>query len=301
VSAPIKAIEATLFNHQIKRMAVRPPIFILGHWRSGTTFLHYLLAMDKSFQCVTNFHTFVPGASITGGWVAKKFIEWQLPEKRPVDGMELHPDLPQEEEFAISNLSPYSFYHGFVFPKELDKLFKNYVLFEDVPTSTIETWKEIYFSFMQKMQFRQKDKTLLLKNPMNTGRVRLLLEMFPDAKFIYIHRDAKEVKQSTFRLFSSVINQNGLQHVDSDELKASIEVRYEKLLQAYNDQKPLIPSNHLIEVSYEELTTAPLATTRAIYDHLGLTTFDLSEPAFKTYIDSQKDYKTFKNKQADKK
>ena len=42
-----------------------------------------------------------------------------MPNKRPTDNMELSPDLPQEEEFALSNMMPYTYYNFWFFPKKM--------------------------------------------------------------------------------------------------------------------------------------------------------------------------------------
>ena len=36
------------------------PLFILGHWRSGTTFLHNIFAQDKHFGYTTTYQTVFP-------------------------------------------------------------------------------------------------------------------------------------------------------------------------------------------------------------------------------------------------
>ena len=96
---------------------LRDPVFILGHWRSGTTFVHNIFAQDKSFGYTTTYQTVFPHLMLFGQPFFKKTMGWLMPDKRPTDNMELAPDLPQEEEFALSNMMPYSFYDFWFFPK----------------------------------------------------------------------------------------------------------------------------------------------------------------------------------------
>ena len=42
----------------------------------------------------------------------KKNMRWLMPDKRPTDNMELAVDLPQEEEFALANMMPYTYYNS---------------------------------------------------------------------------------------------------------------------------------------------------------------------------------------------
>ena len=80
------------------------PLFILGHWRSGTTFVHNIFACDKHFGYTTTYQTVFPHLMLWGQPFFKKNMAFLMPDKRPTDNMELKVDLPQEEEFALSNM-----------------------------------------------------------------------------------------------------------------------------------------------------------------------------------------------------
>jgi len=58
--------------------------------------------------------------------------------------------------------------------------------------------------FIRKVQlFRGTEKRLLLKSPVHTARIKLLLKLFPDAQFVYIHRNPYDV-------FRSAVNMAGM-------------------------------------------------------------------------------------------
>ena len=78
------------------------PVFILGHWRSGTTFVHNVFSCDSHFGYNTTYQTVFPHLMMWGQPFFKKNMSWLMPDKRPTDNMELAVDLPQEEEFANS-------------------------------------------------------------------------------------------------------------------------------------------------------------------------------------------------------
>lgn len=82
------------------------PVFILGHWRSGTTFMHNVFSCDKHFGYNTTYQTVFPHLMMWGQPFFKKNMSWLMPDKRPTDNMELAVDLPQEEEFALANMMP---------------------------------------------------------------------------------------------------------------------------------------------------------------------------------------------------
>ena len=110
-----------LEDSRYKKLADKPlemdPLFILGHWRSGTTFVHNVFACDKHFGFTTTYQTVFPHLMLWGQPFFKKNMAFLMPDKRPTDNMELKVDLPQEEEFALSNMMPYTYYNFWFFPK----------------------------------------------------------------------------------------------------------------------------------------------------------------------------------------
>ena len=73
------------------------PVFILGHWRSGTTFVHNILAQDPRFGFTTTYQTVFPHYMLAMQGLFKPVMGWLMPSHRPTDNMQLAPDLPQEE------------------------------------------------------------------------------------------------------------------------------------------------------------------------------------------------------------
>ena len=81
------------------------PVFILGHWRSGTTFVHNILAQDPRFGYTTTYQTVFPHYMMAMQWLFKPVMGWLMPSHRPTDNMARAADLQQEEEFAWMNQS----------------------------------------------------------------------------------------------------------------------------------------------------------------------------------------------------
>ena len=78
-----------------------------------------------------------------------------------------------------------------------------YTTFRDVNKHERDEWKEAFAYYCSKLTYFHK-KTLLLKSPPHTGRIELLLEVFPEARFVSIHRNPYEVFASTFHMIKSV-------------------------------------------------------------------------------------------------
>src|SRR5215218_1967802 len=94
----IRAYEDRRYGPEIADVKVREPLFILGHWRSGTTYLHNLLALDTQFAYpniyqVLNPHTFLS----TERHSKALFVS---PSTRMMDNVALNATVPFEDEFA---------------------------------------------------------------------------------------------------------------------------------------------------------------------------------------------------------
>lgn len=294
---PVRLYEKAVFGRKIEELKIKyPPIFILGHWRSGTTYLHNIMTQDENLGYVSIAQVSNPEIFLTvaNKKIWKNLVNALMPEKRPMDNLRLSSDLPQEEEFAIGNISPYSFYNGFLFPKNIRKYFRKYVLFDGVPQEIKDKWAKVYLNILKKASFRFNGKRLVLKNPPNTGRIELLLKIFPDAKFIHIYRNPYVVYSSTKHLYKKLLPELTFQNINEEEIEAIIIEFYQQLMQKFFSEKHLIPPENFIEIKYEDFVGNELTELKRIYEQLNLPGFQEAEESFKKYIESQKNYK--KNK-----
>ena len=290
-STPFIWFERIFFTHKIKKTEInKPPIFIIGHWRSGTTYLHLLLTQDKQFGFCSNLQSFMPHVFLGSKWLFGRIVADAMPEKRRQDNFVLGIDLPSEEEFGVGNMCPIGFYHGLSFPNNR-YYYANYNTFKEVPQKKINKWKKTYRFFLQKLTYAAKGKQLVLKNPPNTSRIKYLLEMFPDAKFIHIYRNPYEVFRSTNKMYFSLVPPFFLQVANTDSADEIVLYVYEEMHRKFFEEKHLIPKENYIEVRYEEFLQDPLASVENIYKTLSLPDFDVGKDAFKGYIAEQASYK----------
>lgn len=271
----------------------RDPVFILGHWRSGTTFVHNIFAQDANFCYTTTYQTVFPHLMMFGQPFFKKTMGWLMPDKRPTDNMELAPDLPQEEEFALSNMMPYSFYDFWFFPKHWQEYCDRYMTFEKITPGELKVFKETFVKLMKISGYCSKGggRTYLSKNPPHTGRVEALVEMFPHAKFLYLVRNPYTVFESTRNFFTNTIKPLQLQHIGEEEMEKNILLTYTKLYRAYERQKKSVPEGNLFEVKFEDFEADAFGTTKLAYERLGIPGFSRAEDAIRRYTDMKKGYK----------
>jgi omega-hydroxy-beta-dihydromenaquinone-9 sulfotransferase len=92
-----------------------PPLFIVGHMRSGTTHLHNLLAASGQFTTIPPVLAGMPCEARSLARLVRPLIEPDLPDDRLIDDVAVAPDSPTEDEIALANLLPLSCYHAIYF------------------------------------------------------------------------------------------------------------------------------------------------------------------------------------------
>ncbi len=289
LNVPIQLYEYLRFSRKIKRQQVVAPVFIVGHPRSGTTYLHYLMSKDPQFGFCTVFQGILPHIFMSGGKLFRNLIKLAMPPTRPQDNVKITVDAPKEEEFALANMTTTSYMFSFYFPRYAMKHFKRSVVFMSGETNRLE-WKRNFEYFIRKLALNNPNKRLLLKSPPNTGRIKEILEIFPDAKFIHIHRDPLEVYQSTIRLYEKVIGVTSFQKPNPEELKKYILEAYQMIYTKYLEDTKNLSKEQLVEVSYASLEENPMETLKGIYEALHLKEFDQAKTFIQQEIDDTLDY-----------
>lgn len=288
----LKPIEESRYNKRLKNESVNmEPVFILGHWRSGTTFVHNVLALDKHFGYTTTYQTVFPHLMLWGQPLFKKTMAWLMPDKRPTDNMELNVDLPQEEEFALSNMMPYSYYNFWFLPKNMLEYCDKYLLMKTATDEEHRVFKDTFMKLVKISLWNTKGTQFLSKNPPHTGKVKEILEMFPNAKFIYLVRNPYTVFESTRSFFTNTIQPLKLQDISNEEIEANILETYKRLYHKYEEDKQSIPAGNLIEIKFEDFETNAMEMTRNIYNTLSIPGFDKAEADIAQYLNKKKGYK----------
>lgn len=271
--------------------AQHAPVFILGHWRSGTTFVHNVLSCDKHFGYNTTYQTVFPHLMMFGQGFFKRTMGWLMPDHRPTDNMELAPDLPQEEEFALANMMPYTYYNFWFLPRHMMEFCSRYLLFEDITPEELRVWEETFRRLINISLWNTGGTQFLSKNPPHTGRVKELVRMFPDAKFIYLMRNPYTVFESTRSFFTNTIAPLELQHISPEEMERNILEVYTRLYHKYEADKHLIPAGNLVEVRFEDFEADAAAGARHIYEALSLPGYDEARTAIEQYVGAKRGYK----------
>lgn len=292
---PFSTAERLVMASRLPKAAeMAPPVFILGHWRSGTTHLYNIMVKGGAFGFVPPVATGLPWDLFGIAKVFNPLLERALPEHRFIDNIPVTPDSPQEDEIAVANMSPLSFYHGIYFPRAFDELVRRGLFFDGCAPAEVEAWRQRFVYLMRKLYLHQKRRPLLIKNPVYTGRLAMLRDMFPDAKFVHIHRNPYDVFVSMRNFYTKLLAEFALQdyaHVDIDETILGV---YERMMTALEADAASMPPDRYVELSYADLDARPIEAVEAVYQALALPGFDAARPKFEAYLASVKSFE--KNK-----
>lgn len=275
---------------ELNGVEVRPPLFVLGHWRSGTTLLHDLLSVDGRFGCPTLYQVIYPHTFLTTERAGSAFLRMFSPETRPQDNMRLDPATAWEDEFAMCMTGFCSPYLTWAFPGRAG-FYDRFLTFRGATPAEVERWRGAFLTHLRKLTLRHGGRPLVLKSPAHTGRVRLLLEMFPGAKFVHIHRDPYATFQSCLHLYEKILPYIRLQRTDRFDWAGRVFRQYNEMYDAFFEERGLIPPGDLHEVGFEELEKDPVGEVRKAYAALGLPDFGEVEPELRRYVASIAGYR----------
>ncbi len=285
--SPFQLIDKIIFFFKRNNKKKSDPIFIIGHWRSGTTLLHNLLCLNKNIGFINTYNSLFIN-NIYSSFLFKTLMKITMPKERPSDNIKLDVDLPQEDEFAVSNYVNISHYNFFFFPYDYKKFYSEAIRFENDKSSK---WLNAYYKLLERIYLYTNKSQLIIKNPSNTSRIKYLLKKYPNAKFIHIYRNPVYVYLSTYKFFSELFPSVNLQKINDKLLHDLIIYNYREMYKDYYDQKHIIPKENLIEIKFEEFKNDSLSYLKKIHKkfHLKLSKKLLSQ--YISYLDSQKYHK----------
>jgi len=277
------------FDDAVATTDVEAPLFILGHHRSGTTHLRKLLAVDERFASPTMTEVLFPETFLTFEPIAQGLAQRFAPQERPQDEVQISGDTPFGEEWALCAATFLSSHMMRHFPQDRND-FKTYLTMRDAAPEERARWKEAFDRFARKLLVRRdRETTLLFKSPQHTAKIPLLLDLYPNARFLHIYRNPLRVFKSTMRMEREAHPFCTYQQLP-DDLEDLVLWRYRALYDAFFEDVELIPDEQFTEVRFETLTDDRVATVERIYDDLGLSGFESVRPDLEQYVASIADY-----------
>jgi len=130
-----------------------------------------------------------------------------------------------------------------------------------------------------------------MKSPFHMYHMPLLMEMFPDARFLYIHRNPYNVFRSAVHLRHRTIDENCLGRDEAKHHEEEIIKSYKFGFDVFERDRKLIPQGRLHEIAYEELEQDPVGVLRRAYEGLELRGFEGLEAALQPELEGLKRYR----------
>ena len=266
------------------------PLFIIGHWRSGTTYLHNLFSQDPRFVYPTTSQCMSPNSFLLVGPVGK-FITRRLlsPSKRPMDEMDISFESPQEDEFGLCNLGLPSPYLKVAFPNRPEP-YPGSLDLEGLDPRLLDQWKKGFVHFLKTVSYAKPGR-ILLKSPTRTCRIKTLLELFPKAQFLHIVRSPYSVIPSTINLWHKIYPMQALQQPDFSGLESYVFEQYDHVMKRVEETKSLVPAGQFCEVRYEDVVPDPAGAMARVYAELKLGAFEEVRPNVEKYLATLHGYK----------
>lgn len=292
IAVPFRWLDTLVSSRLVSRTPVpHAPLFIIGHWRSGTTHLHNLFSLDPQFGCLRGIHCLAARSFLGTRRLIRMLLGPHLPSRRPMDDVEFGLDRPQEDEFAMSRIASMSMMHGFWFPRRMREIFDRWVMFDAASPTDVRSWKQTFDWMLRRVSIDEGNRRLCLKCPPHMARLSLLREMFPEARFVHIYRNPYVVYQSNLKMWKSLIAAGTLQQHDDGQLEENLVYFYQRMLGRFFEDAPSIPENRLVHVRFEDLETNPLAEMQRIYSVLELTGYDNASPGLLSYLEGHANYR----------
>jgi hypothetical protein len=287
-------LEDARYGKQLAAMDIEPtPLFILGHWRSGTTHLHNLLGRDPNHTYSTVFQCVFPTCFLSTEPFIPALTKAMLPETRTYDNVQFGWDESAEDEIALAKLTGLSPYIAFMFPDNSQK-YEKYIDFLEASEAERKKWKEGFLYFLKKIMLQTGNKRVVVKSCTHSARIRMLLEMFPNAKFVHIHRNPYECFASTLHMRSHTDWENFF-HLPEESVEGQrveqTALLGQRIFERLIEDKRLIPEENFYEIAYHDFAGNELQVLGEIYRKFDLPDWDAYEANIRPYLEGLKGYR----------
>ena len=147
----IGAYENRKYGPRVADVEVRRPLFVLGHWRSGTTHFHNLLAQDEQFAYPNMWQALNPPTFLSTE-LYSAIMKLAVPKTRLMDNVTFAPNGPHEDEFATCSTlcSPCV---GWIFPRWAG-YYDRYLTFRAGPEDEVDRWKAALMLLYKKLTWK---------------------------------------------------------------------------------------------------------------------------------------------------
>jgi hypothetical protein len=209
--------------------------------------------------------------------------------RRPMDGMTIAADSPQEDEFAMLALGAPSAYRMLLAPTYAPEALR--LLSPDAMSAEESLGvRSTLLDFLRRLSVLD-NRPPVLKSPTHSFRILLLARLFPRSRFICMNREPLDCFASNVRLWQTLFERYALTTWTRAEIEAFVVGAYTRLAQELVAARAVLPANRLVEVSFDDLASAPESTIESTYRRLELTGIDSARGRWSAHVDSVRGYR----------
>ena len=262
------------------------PIFVTGLPRSGTTYLFNLLALDSNHRSPKYWEIMSPLPLIKGNFGIKK-REWKInaelkfartiiPKLRHMH--HIRAQTPEEcELLATINVRSFVYMCMANVPEYVEYL-------KDCSFESVFIWHKKFF---QMLELTGRPKRWLLKDPSHIGHIPEILKIYPNARFINIHRSPME-SIASFCSLTKNIRSAFSKNVAPEQIGGVILDFWQHSLNKGMVEKHKLSDQQIVDVSYSNFIANPLSTIKNIYNRFGLDIDIETENKMEQYLINQR-------------
>lgn len=281
INSLLAKMQSVAHSEALEKARVGPPMFLLGFWRSGTTFLHELFCCDTRFgfpstyACMNAAHFLLTEQSFHKRRGKQEAY-------RPMDNMQYSWTSPQEDEFALLCTGAPSPYEALLVPS----LMSDPRVLLDLRQRSAEDqgrWKQKLDLLLRELTVQQS-KPMVLKSPTHGFRFPVLPSLFPNSRFVIIERNPYEVFASNLKLWRTLLDMYSLESATPEQIETFILSAYPIHEDAIAEGMRNMAPGTVTCVRYEALVANPIEEMQRIYSELNLASFEAARPAVEQYL-----------------
>ena len=242
---------------------VRGPLFIIGHWRSGTTVLHHLLSLDPQFTYPNNYVCFAPHHFLLTEWLLRDGFNWLAPFRRPMDALPLVRKTRRKMSSLYWDSVPRHPMRTSPF-RGTDCGWRIGWLANRPTTGKLTPLAKEDGLVCSRLTVRQP-RRVVLKSPAHTLRVQTLLSMYPNAQFVCLTRSAEDTVASTIAMWKSMCAAYALGSTTETRWEEAAVEDFLAFQHALCGVRESLGPNQYLEIALEQLLKDPVATMRHLY------------------------------------
>lgn len=250
---------------EIAKQEIHESLFIVGLPRSGTTLLHTLLAAEPAHRVPLTWEVMSPSPPNEEGCQRRirqaardlAMLRWLAPTFESVHATGA--ELPQE---CVSLISPTFLSDQFDTMYNIPS-YRAWFFRQDLRPAYA-----YHRRFLQHLQFRQSAERWILKAPAHMFAAPALLSIYPDAKFVQLHRDPIEAVASVSSLVT-ILRRVFSDSVDPIQVGSDAMVYWSDAVKTFMQVRDQLPSDRICDVYYNEVRRDSIAAARRVYEHFG--------------------------------